>query len=397
MNRLILNTAVQDYIYKNLAKNHAEVALKGSPFPEVPIAQLLEQIVSKSKAQQKLPTWFQTENIYYPNKLNIEQTSSEITANYKAQLVSGDSLIDITGGFGVDSYYFSNNFKSVAHCEINQDLHEIAAHNFNVLNKTNIKTICSDGIKYIKSQDKNFDCIYADPSRRHNLKGKVFMLKDCEPDIPENLDILLNYAPTILIKTSPLLDINLALKELKHVMQIHAVAVDNEVKELLWLISKNNNNIVKVITANIKSNYTEYFEFNLHDENQLELSYSEPLTYLYEPNAAIMKSGAFKSIAVKLGVEKLDQHTHLYTSNNLVEFPGRVFKINQVVPFSKSTLKSLHINKANITTRNFPIDVKSLREKFKIEDGGERYLFFTTIFDNKKVVLICEKLSQERH
>lgn len=397
MNLSILNRELQDFLQENLDENPTVLALKPSPFPEVSMIEILEQLVSKNKAKTKLPTWFNTPNIYYPNKLNIEQTSSEITASYKAQVVSGDSLIDITGGFGVDSYYFAKKFKVVSHCEINRDLHQIAKHNFNVLNQCNIEALCGDGIDFLKSQNTKFDCIYADPSRRHNLKGKVFMLKDCEPDIPENLDILLNYATTILIKTSPLLDINLALKELKHVTQIHAVAVDNEVKELLWLISKNNNNIIKVITANIKSNSTEYFEFNLHDENQLELSYSEPLTYLYEPNAAIMKSGAFKSIAVKLGVEKLHQHTHLYTSNNLVEFPGRVFKINQVVPFSKSTLKSLHINKANITARNFPIDVKSLRQKFKIEDGGERYLFFTTIFDNKKVVLICEKLSQERH
>jgi 16S rRNA G966 N2-methylase RsmD len=393
LNLAILNKEVQNFILKNLDLNPSVLALKPSPFPEVSMIELLEQLVSKNKAKTKLPTWFNTCNIYYPNKLNIEQTSSEITAAYKARLISGQSLIDITGGFGVDSYYFSINFECVTHCEINQDLHDIAKHNFNILNTTNIKAVCMDGISFLKHQHTKFDCIYADPSRRHNLKGKVFMLKDCEPDIPKNLDILLNYTATILIKTSPLLDINLALTELNQVSQIHIVAVNNEVKELLWLIKKGCNGSIKVVTTNIKLDQNESFEFILHEESQVEVSYSEPLAYLYEPNAAIMKSGAFKSIANTLKVEKLHQHTHLYTSINLVDFPGRVFKITNAIPFSKTSFKSLNIKKANITTRNFPIDVKSLRQKFKIADGGNVYLFFTTAHNYDKMVLVCEKLN----
>ena len=392
MNRFILNTDVQDYINQNLAKNHAELALKGSPFNEVSVAQLLEQIVSKSKSQHKLPTWFRTKDIYYPNKINIEQTSSEKTATYKSKLVSGKNLIDITGGFGVDSYYFAKSFQSVTHCEINPELHNIAKHNFEILGSTNINTICGDGLTNLTNLNKKFDCIYADPSRRHDAKGKVFMLNDCEPDIPKNLDLLLHHANTLLIKTSPLLDLHLGLRELKQVSQIHIIAVNNEVKELLWLIEQNQSPSVKVVTANIKSLDTEKFEFLLDEESEAISTYSAPLAYLYEPNAAILKSGAFKSVGSKLKLHKLQQHSHLYTSNELIEFPGRVFKIKQVVPFSKSAVLSLKLNKANITTRNFPIEVKYLRKQFKISDGGNIYVFFSTVQNNEKVVLICDKL-----
>lgn len=392
MNRFILNTSVQDYINKNLAKNHAELALKGSPFSEISVAQLLEQIVSKNKAQHKLPTWFQTKHIYYPNKINIEQTSSEITAQYKSKLICGNSLIDITGGFGVDSYYFAKSFTNVTHCEINPELHNIAKHNFEVFNNSNIHTVCSDGLDYLINLNIKFDCIYADPSRRNDIKGKVFMLNDCEPDIPKNLDVLLNYANILLIKSSPLLDLSLGLKELKHVSQIHVIAVNNEVKELLWLINKNKSSSVKTVTVNIKSSQTEQFEFFLDEESKANVAYSAPLTYLYEPNAAILKSGAFKSVGSKLQLNKLHQHSHLYTSNELIKFPGRVFKINKVVSFSKLAVTCLNITKANITTRNFPMDVKSLRQKFKIADGGDVYLFFSTVQNNDKVVIICDKL-----
>jgi 16S rRNA G966 N2-methylase RsmD len=392
LNRFILNTAVQDYINENLTKNHAELALKGSPFSEIPVTQLLEQIVGKNKSKHKLPTWFQTKHIYYPNKINIEQTSSEATAVYKSKLISGNSLIDITGGFGVDSYYFAKNFKTVTHCEINPELHNIAKHNFEVLGNSNINTVCSDGLDYLTNLNINYDCIYADPSRRHDVKGKVFMLSDCEPDIPKNLDVLLNCANTLLIKASPLLDLSLGLKELKHVSQIHIIAVNNEVKELLWLINKNESQSVKIVTVNIKALQTEKCEFLLDEESKAIVAYAAPFNYLYEPNAAILKSGAFKSVGSKLQLKKLHQHSHLYTSTELIEFPGRVFKINMVVPFSKSAVSSLNISKANITTRNFPMEVKSIRKQFKITDGGDVYLFFSTAQNNEKVVIICDKL-----
>lgn len=391
MNPSILDTEVQQFINDNLEVSITKLALSSSPFDHVTTKELLDQISSKHKAKTKLPTWFNKPGIYYPNKLNIEQTSSEDTALYKSKLVSGETIIDITGGFGVDSYFFSKIFNRIIHCEINNELHNIAKHNFKVLNKLNITTICEDGISYLSKTDQTFDCIYVDPSRRHDAKGKVFMLKDCFPNIPESLDVLFTKTKQILIKTSPILDIHLGLSELKNVASIHVVAVNNEVKELLWLLDYNATQNPKVYTINIKPTSSQNFDFYLQDERLCDADYSLPLTYLYEPNAAILKAGAFKSIAKTTGVFKLHQHSHLYTSQDLTNFPGRIFTIKQVVIFNKTSLKSLHLKKANITTRNFPMDVQAIRKKFKITDGGNNYLFFTTLVNNEKVILICEK------
>lgn len=391
MNIGILNKDIQQFIVNNLDTNLSEFALKKLQFSGVSNAELIAQIESKKRCQQKLPTWFNTPNIYYPNKLNIEQTSSEVTANYKANLISGTTLIDITGGFGVDALAFSKQFKSVVHCEINEHLYQIVTHNFRVLNAKNVDTVYGDGLVYLKNSNKIFDCIYIDPSRRHDKKGKVFMLSDCEPNIPKHLDKLFQYAPTVLLKTAPLLDISLGLSELKHVKAIHIVAVRNEVKELLWLLQYNYNEDIKIETINIKPQQSETFSFLLTQEHDNSVNYSEPLTYLYEPNASIMKSGAFKTVATAFNVYKLHQHSHLYTSHDLIDFPGRIFKIEQSLAFNKYNLKQLNVSKANIATRNFPMTVEAIRTKFKIEDGGEQYLFFTTLEGGKKWIIAGSK------
>lgn len=392
MNTAILHTNIQEYITKNLKCNVSNLALKGNPFTTVSTPEIIAQIEAKKRCEKKLPTWFQTKNIYYPNKLNIEQTSSENTAKYKAKLIKGNSLIDLTGGFGVDSYYFSKVFNSVIHCEINEDLSRIVAHNYKQL-KTNIKTVATNGISYLKTVNESFDWIYLDPSRRHDSKGKVFFLKDCEPNVPEHQEFLLSKTNNILIKTAPLLDISVGLNELKDVQSIHVLAINNEVKELLWIIEKHNTKNTKIITCNIKQNEQQVFEFNLFDEKNTITNYSLPLQYLYEPNAAILKSGAFNSIAKQFSLNKLHKHTHLYTSNELINFPGRVFKIENIVDYNKKSLKDLAFEKANITTRNFPESVQQLRKKFKIKDGGELYLFFCTNKVGNKIVVQTKKLA----
>ena len=215
MNKAILHKEVQDFINSNLNSDVSKLIFKGSPFDDISIQEIAVQIESKKRAQNKLPTWFHTSSIYYPNKLNIEQTSSGITANHKANLISGDSLIDLTGGFGVDSYYFSKQFKKVTYCEINEALCELAAHNFQQLKALNIETIHTNGINYLQAQKTQYDWIFIDPSRRSDVKGKVFLLEDCLPNIPENLDILFNFSNNVLIKASPMLDITNAISELK--------------------------------------------------------------------------------------------------------------------------------------------------------------------------------------
>lgn len=392
MNKLILNTVNQEFINNNLNSDVTSLLLKGISFDGITTREIIEQIEAKKKCENKLPTWFNSSNIYYPSKFNIEQTSSEITAHYKSQLISGKSIIDLTGGFGVDCYYFAKCFNNVIHCEINEELSKIVNHNFTQLNTNNISTRNVDGIEYLSSTSKGFDWIYADPSRRHNTKGKVFFLKDCLPNIPEHLESLFKNTNNILIKTSPLLDISIGVKELKCVKTIHIVALNNDVKELLWILEKGFNDSISVKTVNIKKENKEQFNFNLEDETKTEVKYSLPLTYLYEPNSAILKAGGFNTVSKQFSLHKLHKHSHLYTNDILIDFPGRSFKIEKVIPFNNKALKNANIKKANITTRNFSETVQQIRKKFSIKDGGEYYLFFTTDINNERIVIVTSKV-----
>jgi len=391
LNTAILHTEVQDFINKNLSSDLSKLIFKGSPFHGITIQEIAEQIESKKKAQTKLPTWFKKPFIYYPNKLNLEQTSSEITANYKSQFVSGNHLIDLTGGFGVDTYYFSKKIKKVTHCEINNDLSEIVEHNYKILELDNIETVAEDGLTYLKNHGKSYDWIYIDPSRRSDVKGKVFMLEDCLPNIPENLETLFKFSNHILIKASPMLDLTKAINELEFVKEIHVVAVDNDVKELLFICEKSYKGQIFIKTVNHKKTSDEYFESTFNAS--LPSNYSLPQTYLYEPNSAILKAGLFDEVSNQLKTFKLHNNSHLYTLNKLIKFPGRSFKIIQTMSYNlKELKKSFPFTKANITIRNFPETVAKIRKKTKIKEGGDQYLFFTTDCKDKHIIIHCEKV-----
>lgn len=391
MNTAILNTNVQQFITENLKTDITKLILKGSPFSDVSIQELANQIVAKQKAEHKLASWFRTQQIYYPSKINIEQTSSEHTANYKSNLVNGASIIDITGGFGIDCFYFSKQFEAVTHCEINAELSTIVAHNFKQLKINNITTFSGDAFDFLRSTKEKFDCIYIDPSRRDAVKGKVFLLQDCIPNVPENIDFLFSKTNQILIKTSPILDITSAINELKFVKEVHVIAIHNEVKELLFLLDKEHSKSIEIKTVNIGKEETKTFHFTYKED--LYSEYSEPLSYLYEPNSAILKSGGFHQITNQLNVSKLQQHSHLYTADILLDFPGRTFKIEQVLSYDKKKLKKLlPENKANITIRNFPKTVAQIRKETKIKEGGTIFIFFTTNFKNELTVVICRKI-----
>ena len=388
----LLNTEIQYFITKNIESNIFNLALKKNPFPEFDYTEIINQIAAKTKSKNKLPTWFSTENIIYPSKISIEQTSSEVTAEYKMNIVSGENLIDLTGGFGVDCFYFSKKINQVIYCDINSDLSDIVKHNFEVLNQKKNTCISGDGFEILQKLNQNFDWIYIDPSRRNLAKGKVFMLHDCQPNVPELLENYFLYTKNILIKTAPILDISAGLNELKNVKKIHIVAVNNEVKEILWEIEKNYNNKIFIKTVNFNKTKEENFDFILNTE-PIKKTYSEPKKYIYEPNSAILKSGAFELISDKFDIQKLHQHSHLYTSDEIIVFPGRIFKIENHFEYNKTEMKRfLENSKANITTRNFPETVENIRKKWKIKDGGNRYTFFTTDVNNRKIVLLCAKI-----
>lgn len=386
----LLDPKVQQFIKDNTGSPTDKLALQRNPFPELQWADILNQIAARAKAKDKLPTWFETEGIIYPSKISVEQTSSETAAEYKAGLVSGDSLIDLTGGFGIDDYYFSKKVEQVTHCELNLELSAIAKHNFEMLGSDNIECLPGDSLDILNLLDKQWDWLYIDPSRRSDAKGKVFLLKDCLPNVPALLETHFKYTKNILIKTAPLLDISAGLGELQSVRAIHIVAVNNEVKELLWLLEKGYDGPPILYAIDLGKNSREVFE-SVYD-NPDEAFYELPQKYLYEPNSAIMKSGAFDAVSRHYNIGKLHRHTQLYTSNELIDFPGRRFAINEIIPFQKAAMKHLEGKKMNITVRNFPISVEELRKKWKLKDGGDVYAFFTTNKKEEKVVAVCTKI-----
>lgn len=392
MQNSILNTEIQNFIDSNINTDVTQLALKKNPFPEVEWTEILNQIVAKKKAIDKLPTFFNAKNIIFPNKISIEQTSSEITALYKSEIVSGSNLIDLTGGFGIDCFYFSKKIENVFHCEINEDLSKIVQHNFKTLQIANIKCFADDGLNVLTKSENKFDWIYVDPSRRNESKGKVFMLQDCTPNIAEFLPTYFEYADNILIKTAPILDISSAMSEISNVKEIHIVAINNEVKELNWVLKKSYSGLVFVKTINFIKNAVQKFDFEMN-ESTSSIKFELPEAYLYEPNAAIMKSGGFYAIAKHYNLNKLHPHSHLYTSSKLIQdFPGRIFIVKEQFEFNKNNMKTfLEHKKINITTRNFPETVESIRKKWKIKDGGNDYCFFTTNIKNEKIVILCTK------
>ena len=392
LNKAILDPEVSRFIRENLKKDLPTLILKGSPFEGLSVQELAVQIKGLQIAEKKFPELFHNQNIIYPPKLNLEQTSSEATARYKASLVSGDYGIDITGGLGIDTYYLSRNFRQFDYCELNTELAAIAEHNFKVLGARNISVNSGDGLAFLENSENTFDWIYADPARRDDHGGKVFKFEDCEPDIPKNIDLIFNKTDKVLLKSSPIIDISAGIKELKFVTEIHVIAVKNEVKELLWILKKDSIDNPEIYTRNFEKESLQQFSGKVN-EQEPEIEYSKPLSYLYEPNAAIMKSGLFELVASKTDTKKLHQHSHLYTSEELIEFPGRNFKVIDIMKYKPSYLKKYFKKRnANVTTRNFPESVENLRKKFKIKEGGSDYIFFTTGPDSDKIVIFCKKV-----
>ncbi|MFD2581026.1 hypothetical protein ACFSR6_00895 [Pedobacter vanadiisoli] len=387
MNDKLLAKAVQDYINANLNTDVNQIALAKSPFDGITPAELATQISAKKKAEKKLPTWFHTENIYYPPVLSIEQTSSEVTARYKSKLAKGNALIDITGGFGIDTYYFAKKVKEVIHCEINPELSAITQNNAQVLEAKNIKFKVGDGIAYIQNHGSLFDTVYVDPARRSE-KGKVFMLKDCSPDVVTNLNALLKKTSRIIIKTAPLLDISAGLTELTQVSEIQIISVKNECKELLWIIDKEFDKDTKITAVTLNNGIEKEFSFYRSEANG-SIQFAKSLgagEYLYEPDAALLKSGAFNLIGLTYNLIKLHAQTQLFTADFIkTDFPGRIFKIEAIL--STGELKKEPNLKGNVIVRNYPAKPVDLVKKYKIKADQEQFLIFTRIANGENIIL----------
>lgn len=392
---ILLKPHIQEFILKNENADVRELALKGNLYPHIPLPLVLQQIAGRQKAKTKLPTFHQTAHIVYPAAISLEQCSSEQTALFKANLLKGKHLIDLTGGFGIDTYFLSRSFEKVDYVEPNEILASIAKHNFNILKADNVWIHINQAETFLQNLSGKVDCIYLDPARRDTANRKVFLLEDCEPNLLELAEILLEKAQSVLVKTSPMLDIDLAVKSLQgKVQKIIVLAIENECKEVLYFLGKSNEKLL-IETVNLTKNESQYFSFEKEVESSLSNHYALPQRYLYEPNVAVLKAGGFKSLAQHFQLSKLHTNSHLYTSQDLVEnFAGRAFEVKAICQLDKKTLLAyLPDNKANIAVRNFPMTVEQIRKKTGIKEGGEVYLFATTDYQDRKIVVVCKKIN----
>lgn len=391
-----LSADIKQFINEHESDDIHALALQSSHYPGIDITFVIQQIRGRKIAKNKIPSWYENQDIIYPKHLSLEQCSSEYTALYKANLISGNILVDLTGGMGVDIAFLSQRFKKAIYIEQQTELVKIAEHNFSVSQHNNIQVIDGDGLTYLKSMEP-VDCIYLDPARRDTKGRKTILIEDCTPNILEIEALLESKAKTVMIKLSPMLDISLAVNALNNISDIHVISHNNECKELLF-IKKNLDSTTScnIYCINIQGNRTDTFTFHKKDEEAISISYSNKIgKYLYEPNASIIKAGAYKSVAHQYSIDKLQINSHLYTSDNLIEnFQGRKFRILTVSSLNKNELKDnlRKINQANISTRNFPLSSQELKKRLNLKDGGDIYIFGTTLSDNRKVILICDKL-----
>ena len=310
----------------------------------------------------------------------------------------------LTGGFGIDCSFLAAGFKSATYVERQEELCEIAAHNFPILNLNHINVRNEDGVAYLQTMSP-VDCIFLDPARRNEHGGKTVAISDCEPDVAGLEELLLSKAKRIMVKLSPMLDLSLALKELKHTQEVHILSVNNECKELLLLLGQEAPTEqappeeIPIRCANLftkGAQEEQHFIFTREQEQHSQCTYTDSLgDYLYEPNASLLKAGAFRSVAAAYSVRKLHPNSHLYTSDTFIEnFPGRIFRIVNQCSFNRKEAKEslADLKKANVTVRNFPATVAELRKRLHLTEGGDTYLFASTLNDGRKVIIRCEKV-----
>lgn len=377
------------------------LALQAARHPNVDMPTALTQIAGRQAAEEKIPTWAATDGILYPPHLSMEQCSSEVTARYKATVVETlggrhEQFADLTGGFGIDCAFLSPLFRQATYVERQDVLCEAARHNFPLLGLKHISVCHADGTDYLRDMPGT-DWLFLDPARRDGHGGKTVAIADCEPDVAALEPLLLEKAEHVLIKLSPMLDLSQALHTLRHVSEAHIVSVGNECKELLLVLTRGTTpdpDRVPIRCINLPTDRTA-FTFTRREEQEAPCPYAEmPRAYLYEPNASLLKAGAFRSLAHTYQVEKLHPNSHLYTSDTaLTDFPGRMFRTEGWCGFGKHEVKELleGEKRANLTVRNFPATVAELRKRLKLAEGGDIYLFATTMENGKKILIRCSK------
>lgn len=398
---MIIHPETLDFIAAFQDADPANAALQGKKYPKADLPFALNQIAGRQTAIRKLPSWAAIPGLLYPPHLSMEQCSSERTARYKAELIGQDPegkerFADLTAGFGVDFACIAPLFRQATYIERQSPLCELARHNFPRLQLEHVTVFNGDGLTWLE-HTQPLDWLLLDPARRDKHGGKVVAISDCEPDVAQLEPLLIQKARHTLIKLSPMLDITLALHTLRHVEQVHVVAVEGECKELLLVLGQEERaaDRIPLYCINLLPEGREqHWVFTREEEAAAPVEYAFPQHYLYEPNAAVIKAGAFRILAARLGLKKLHPNSHLYTSEEVVpSFPGRIFQVDHSGGFSKNEVSDMlnGVKRAHLTTRNFPQSVAGLRKKLKLQEGGDIYLFATTLHDGHKALIRCHK------
>lgn len=397
--KMKLTQQQKDFIRQNEQHDIRELALKldKEKYRELNIEFVLTQISGRQTAKEKFPACYTNDGIIYPAHLSLEQASSETTANYKVSLIPEGcrTFVDLTGGMGVDFVVLSRRFTQSVYVEQDPELCRLASHNFATLGLRGIAIENTSSETFVERMPPA-DVVFLDPSRRDDAGRKVVRIEECSPDVLVILDVLIAKAKLVMIKFSPMLDISSAVRSLKKVSEVHVVSVENECKELLFLLSSRIDETVYCAVNLDNGGNMETFRFTPEEERNLTIPFAKTIgKYLYEPNASILKAGAFKSVAQHFAVQKLHVNSHLYTSGNRIPaFPGRVFEVQDWFVPNKQNVKSLLslTQKANIAVRNFPLSVAEIRKKTGLKEGGDVYLFATTVADGQKIWVVGTKL-----
>lgn len=400
-----MNEATREFIRLHRDEDIRELALRGTKDPEVDLAFALQQIDGHRRALEKLPSWAAVEGIVYPPHLSMEQCSSERTARYKAEAAGGgESFVDLTAGFGVDAAFIAQGFQRAVCVDLRPELCAISSVNFQLFGLHQINVVNGNGVDYLHTMPQA-DLVFVDPARRDEHGGRTYGIADCTPNVLEIIDELLTKAQRVMIKLSPMLDWRKAVEDIgkEHVSAVHIVSVNNECKELLVLVEGGGRSVegeCSVHCVNLLSDGSEErFEFDAQAPSSIKTSHfltSLPFHFLYEPNASVMKAGCFDLLAERFGVKPLHANSHLFVSDVMVpNFPGRRFVIEKITSMNKRELKeSLDgVTQANLAVRNFPQSVADLRKRLKLQDGGDTYIFATTIENVGLRLLICRKIS----
>ena len=409
---MLINEKTWEFVRQHADDDVRKLALQGCRDVEIDLTMALQQIAGRQTARKKLPSWAAIDGLVYPPHLNMEQCSSEQTARYKAGLTPNPSpmgegsgmFVDLTGGFGVDFYWMSQGFGRRIYVEQDAALCEVAEHNFQLLGLT-CSVCCCDTATYL-TEAEHADVVFLDPARRNEHGGRTYGIQDCTPNVLELMPLLLEKTNRIVLKLSPMLDWRKAVNDLKQVTEVHIVSIANECKELLLVIDKEQPTALRLCCVNDGCSFEVVSTLEtgcLHGGNTLFPRWKQPennleaetCQYLYEPNASIMKAGCFAALEERFAVRQVSANSHLFLSAvEIGDFPGRRFYIQSISSMNKKELSATlgSVEQANIAVRNFPLTAEQLRRKLKIKDGGDVYIFATTLADGVHRLFICRKI-----